>query len=417
MTDSQFTRVSISRADFLDSFVQLYNAIKDYDELLIQFSGEDHLSPDIITKMVQDRMNYLELGSVNVKSMELIGAFLRFSLENFQGEKLNFLMPDEPDDDFFTINDGYLNLSKNIEKVEEEIREVEEKIYYLTRLLPPRNIDKIRLMLKAISCFFKSIIRKDHEDMESHVNHIHHLTASKESYFLINDVGRMVRDIYNSLQDFSSHVPTEDLDPTVLEEMPDAIDKLNLVIQRMESAANSTLDDVENLLDENATEQEKTDSVVQSCSTIQQQLMALKEKKPDTSEEVDKILETLQTGITEPIEAIAERLKGDEAVYFRIIGSQSFQDITGQTLKKIINFIEELELNLLEILKKYSGTIRATTGAAEPSKQAHHTLSPLVGSRTDEGLILEGPQDNKDDDESKMVKQADIDNILAEFGF
>ena len=54
--------------------------------------------------------------------------------------------------------------------------------------------------------------------MEGHINHIHHLTASKESYFVINDIGHMVREIHNSLGEFSAHVPIEDKDAALVDE-------------------------------------------------------------------------------------------------------------------------------------------------------------------------------------------------------
>ncbi|PCI27933.1 MAG: hypothetical protein COB67_07510 [SAR324 cluster bacterium] len=406
------TKISISRTDFLDSFVQLYRAIKDYDELLVMFADEDKLEPEKVRALILKRMNNLELGAVNVRSMELIGAYIRFSLEKFKGEKLHFMLPDEPGDDFFAINDAYLQLSKNIEEVEQELHEIEEKIYYLVRLLPPQQMDKIRLLIKAIASFFKAIIRKDQGDMGSAINYIHHLTASKESYFLINDVGLMVRGIYNSLQDFSDHVPTEELGSAVRDEMPDAIDKLNLVIHRMEEAANSTLDDVENLLESSSEEQQKNQQVLQECASIQKQLESLKGENPQLAASIDPMLVGLQSKVIGVLEQRSERMREDEGVYFRIIGSQSFQDLTGQTLKKIISFIEELELKLLGILKKYSGTmgVPVETETTEPEH-----LSPLIG-KTEDGLVLEGPQDNRESAE-QGVKQADIDNMLAEFGF
>jgi chemotaxis protein CheZ len=410
MTQNNGNQVSISKSDFMESFVQLYHAIREFDELIRLVSDDRHFDAHKIKDMIQNRLNYMEFGSVNVKAMEIIGAYLRFTLEKFKGDTLKFIIPEHPSDDFFSLNDGYLALSKSIEAVERDLKEIEEKVYYLSRLLPPNNIEKIGLLLKAISSFFKAIIRKDTLDMEGHINHIHHLTASKESYFVINDIGRVVREIYNSLKDFSAHVPVEDLDPSLVDDMPDAIDKLNLVIRRMENSANATLDDSEALLEKNARKKEVNTALLEKSTQMKQQLETLKAGHPAAIPEIDGIIETLETSFVSQLKRHAEELQAEEAICFNIISNQSFQDLTGQTIKKIISFIEQLEFSLLSILQKYGGKPAEMTKPAVVDK-----VSPLIGMATDDGLVLEGPQDNQH--VRKEAKQVDVDKMLAEFGF
>ncbi len=405
-------KVTISREEFLESFSQLYHAIKDYDELITMVSGDKSLKDKDIRALIQSKVNQLTFGSVNVKAMEIIGTYLRFTLEKFKGEKLTFLIPDNLNDDFFSLNDGYLDLSKSIQKVEEDLREIEEKIYYLARLLPPHNVDKIRLLLKAISSFFKSIVRKDIDDMDSHINHMHHLTASKESYFVINDIGRMVRDIYNSLEDFSAHVKIEDIEPNIVNEMPDAIDKLKLVIKRMEDSANSTLDNVESLLESNSKHLRENEDLLNQCEAIERQLQDIKNNDSDVEAKIETILDTLKSSMHKNLTERSALLKKEETIYFDIISNQSFQDITGQTLKKIIGFIEQLEFNLLQILQKYSGRFVEQSQKIIKSK----TMSPLVGKEEKDGIVLYGPQDNQEET-NEVAKQDDVDKVLAQFGF
>ena len=406
-------KVTISREEFLESFTQLYHAIKDYDDLINLVSDDKSLQNKDIRSIIQSRVNQLEFGSVNVKAMEIIGTYLRFTLERFKGKKLTFLIPDDLNDDFFSLNDGYLDLSKSIQKVEEDLKEIEEKIYYLSRLLPPHNIDKIRLLLKAISSFFKSIVRKDIEDMESHINHMHHLTASKESYFVINDIGRMVRDIYNSLEDFSAQVKLEDIEPNIVNEMPDAIDKLKLVIKRMEDSANSTLDDVESLLESNNVKLKDNEDLIENCDELLKKLNDIKSDPSELESKIDSLTAIIESNLKPKFNERAESLKKEETIYFDIISNQSFQDITGQTLKKIITFIEQLEFNLLQILQKYSGRFIDHTQKTLESKQ----MSPLLGEEKDDGIVLYGPQDNQDETKNEVVKQDDVDKVLAQFGF
>lgn len=403
---------SISRADFLDSYIKLYQNIKDYESLIRKFSEPGNLDPQMILDEVHDRINHLEFGGVNVKAMEIIGAYLRYTLDHFKGDQLNFLLNDDLAEEGLPLDDGYCGLSKSISDVEKDLAEIDARIFYLIRYLPPQNVDKIKLVVKAISSLFKAIIRKDHVDMENCANHLHHLTANKESYFLINEIGHMVRNIHNSIKDFSDGVPTEHLDAGVMDEMPDAIDKLNLVIQRMESAANSTLDEVEGLLDKNSARQEQNVQMLEDLGEVEQKLNALKEANPAMAEGLDEVIGLLNEKVGMPLTERSEELKSDESVYFEIIGSQSFQDLTGQTLKKIIRFIEQLELSLLEILKKYSGR----PGQAKDQAPQGEQISPLVGKQQD-GLVLEGPQDNLRLHGEDTRNQGDIDKMLAEFGF
>lgn len=431
MTELNSNRFSLTPEEFLETYVKLYHEVKDYQELLQVYKDADSDDPKIVAEALQLRVDRLRNEGINLKGMELIGAYIRFTLETFQGEALDFVLPPEPTDDFYDLDNGYESLQKDVEVVEAELRELENKVYYLTRFLPSQNADKLRLLLRSISGFMKSVVRKDYEDMESHINHMHHLSANRESYLLVNEIGHMLRDVYNSVQDFSSDVPTEQLDTTVMDEMPDAIDKLNLVIDRMENAANSTLDDVEGLLDINSEAQNDNQNMSESCAEVVTKLAQLKADCPGHEGLIEEITGILDNKVIKGLNDRTKRLKNSEAVYFRIIGAQSFQDITGQTLKKIIKFIEELELSLMNILKKYSGKLGqfpqgqgasakpAGTAATEPTGSTDplevHTedVSPLQGKMED-GLVLEGPADNKND---KSTNQADIDKMLAEFGF
>ena len=325
------------------------------------------------------------------------------------------MLPEDPDDDFFTADDGFMDLANRIGTVSSELKSIEEKIYFLIHLVPSPNKKRLRMLLRAISGLFKSIIRKDTEDIELNFQSIHYITANKESYFLVNEIGLMVREIHNSLEDFSASVPLDQVDSSIKEEMPDAIEKLHLVIQRMESAANSTLDDAEELLDQNKQEQDSNEELIEVADELSKKIAVLKEKHPDSKSEFDKILEIVNTKFSTGLQQRKTQLESDEKLYFNIISNQSFQDLTGQTLKKIIAFIEELENNLLSILERYSTKIaRSKEGESQSEEKSH--VSPLVGSQTDDGLVLEGPQDNTTTT-SDPKKQADIDSMLADFGF
>ena len=416
MTQKQ-SKISISRADFLSSVQDLYNSISNFEEATRSFEDSGEIELSKIKKILTERKERSDYGADNIRSMEIIAAYVRSTLQYYKGEKLSFMLPEEPDDDFFTADDGFVNLANRIEPITNELKSIEEKIYFLIHLVPSHNKKRLRMLLRAISGLYKSIIRKDMEDIELNIQNIHYITANKESYFLFNEVGRMVREIHNSIEDFSASVPLDQMDASITDEMPDAIEKLHLVIQRMESAANSTLDDAEELLDQSKQEQDSNNELIEVTEDFSKKLIALKEKHPDSNSEFDEILETVNSKFSIGLQQRKIQLESDEKLYFNIISNQSFQDLTGQTLKKIIAFIEELENNLLSILERYSTKTTGNKNERSQSEKKSH-VSPLIGSKTEEGLILEGPQDNTATaKESEPKKQADIDSMLADFGF
>ncbi|MGK0288844.1 MAG: chemotaxis protein CheZ [bacterium] len=344
--------------------------------------------------------------------MNLLGAYLKYTLGLLKGEKITFLIPENPDDEFFRFNPGYVDLSKDIQSVEGELSEVEDKVFYLTKFLTITNKEKIRKLLRAISSFFKSIIRKDQLDIQSHMNHIHHLTASKDSHFLINDIGKITREIYNGLQDFTSELPIDGLGEIEADkdEMPDTIGKLNMVISRLEDSANATLDEVEELLDRNSAEQASTNKIQEKVLLIEQELARIQEENPEIKEKILPVLQDIKGDLHNHITERVDTLKTEESMYLKIMENQSFQDLSGQTLKKIIDFIERLEFNLLSLLNKYSGLGDMQQGNAKTKAD-----KPVEEKEVDHhNPTMHGPQDYR---EASTTTQNDVDELLSQFGF
>lgn len=413
MNKQDTDKITISKNDFIENFETLYNVFEGFKKI-------DHLSKNSTSgsiekvKEILEDFNQQNLAKINTQTLHMFKAYIQYTLTKFKDDQLNFLVPTDQEDPLLSKNDGFKDISQTISETEKMLLEIEEKVYYLTRFIPPFRSDRVRLILKTISSLFKSIIRKDNLDIENNINYLHHVTIGKDSVLLVNEIGHKVRDIYNSLQDVSSGIKSEYIEPSLLENMPDAVDKLNLVINRMEEAVNQTLDDTENLLDKNYQKGEQNRKLLANCRVIEEKLKALSQHGGDNTEEVNNILQNFQENILETIEHKSRHLDTEKNIYFQIIESQSFQDLTGQTLKKIINFIEELQISLLSVLQKYSGKL--PKGDERGLSKASETISvsPLIGTKTKDGTILHGPQDNK---EEPSVKQDDINKMLAEFGF
>jgi chemotaxis protein CheZ len=168
---------------------------------------------------------------------------------------------------------------------------------------------------------------------------------------LFKQVGKVTRKLHDSIKSFK-----EALDPRLkdmaMTEMPSAIDKLQFVIEKTEDAANKTMGIVE--------------KYILSMDDLSSSIRNIKEPQ-ESVEYLKKFKNGLEDDLTE------------------ILTTQSFQDLTGQTLKKVITLVGDIEEELV-------GLIASFGVKTEPGKK-------------DEEVVAEN------------VSQEGVDDLLKEFGF
>jgi chemotaxis protein CheZ len=168
---------------------------------------------------------------------------------------------------------------------------------------------------------------------------------------LYNEVGKVTRKLHNAVKSFK-----ESIDPKLSElaknEMPNAVDRLNFVITKTEEAANKTMSIVEKYI-------MKMDEVADQIRKVQ--------GPPETISYLKQFKNELEDDLTV------------------ILTTQSFQDLTGQTIKKVIALVAELETELVKLIATFGVTIEA-------------------------GAAIKVPLPEK-------VNQADVDELLKNFGF
>ncbi len=202
------------------------------------------------------------------------------------------------------------------------------------------------LLLEEITNFMNSVSSGDYERADQIMTNI----IQKSQSDLYKEVGKVARKLHDSLKSFR-----EALDPRIkelaTEQMPRAVDQLQMVINKTEEAANKTMEIVEKYI-------LKMDDLANHIRELQgpeESVKFLKEFK-----------NTLEDDLTE------------------ILTTQSFQDITGQVLKKVINLVGDLEVELLKLITTF-------------------------------GLKLE--EKKTVPKEVEKVSQEDVDELLKEFGF
>lgn len=201
-------------------------------------------------------------------------------------------------------------------------------------------------LLEEIVNFMNTVSQGDYAKADQIMSSI----IQKSQSDLFKEVGKVARKLHDSLKSFR-----EAFDPRLkemaTEQMPRAVDQLQMAINKTEEAANKTMEIVEKYI-------LKMDDLANHIREIQGPEASVKYLK--------EFKNSLEDDLTE------------------ILTTQSFQDLTGQVLKKVIKLVGDLEVELLKLI--------TTFGLKFEEKK---TLTKEV----------------------EKVTQEDVDDLLKEFGF
>lgn len=180
---------------------------------------------------------------------------------------------------------------------------------------------------------------------------------------------------------FSAHA--SDVLHRVVQELPDACERLRYVEQMTEQAANKVL----NLVDQAQSEAEQ---VRRQGEDLAESLLRMA-ASADMSLERARVLMKLCAAYATRAADFAAR---EKSLHTEIMMAQDFQDLSGQVINKVIGMLERAEKPLEELL-----------AAAAPD-------GPQATQQVNAGQTLEGVQTP-----DKALKQDDVDDLLASLGF
>ncbi|HSW63260.1 MAG TPA: protein phosphatase CheZ [Dissulfurispiraceae bacterium] len=208
-----------------------------------------------------------------------------------------------------------------------------------------------QVMFERLVEFMTAVSNQDFEKADDAMKTI--MSAGDAGLF--REVGKVTRKLHDSIRSFK-----EALDPKLKDmavtEMPNAVDQLQLVIERTEAAANKTMSIVEKYI----LSMDDVSSHLRNMTGPEESIAFLKSFKNSLEDDLTEVLTT-----------------------------QSFQDLTGQSIKKVINLVGDIEGELVRLI--------ATFGVKmEPAKEATYY----------------GPGSNAD-----KVSQEGVDDLLKDFGF
>ena len=182
---------------------------------------------------------------------------------------------------------------------------------------------------------------------------------------IFKDVGLITRKLHDSINEFKSSIDSG-LDKLTNESVPNAVDKLQFVMTRTEDAANKTMAIIERYFDE----------------------------ADDFSKHIDNV-----TGPDESLNYLKTFKEAMDNDLTEILTAQQFQDITGQTIKKVIALVNTVEVELVGLISTHGMPLKVETSDEEnpATKQTEN--------------------DWADAESHEKVSQSDVEALLGDFGF
>ena len=203
---------------------------------------------------------------------------------------------------------------------------------------------------------------------------------------LFQEVGRLTRELHNAINGFAMDASLIDIAEN---EIPDAAERLRYVITTTEQAANTTLGAVEDSLPLADSLRSDARHLADQWERFNSRQLSVDDFR-ELSHELSQFLSVTQANS----EALHNKLS-------EVLMAQSYQDITGQIIRKVIDLVKDVEGKLVELVRISGGRGKCAeqgeTGAADTSVQG-----PVVPG-VDKGDVV--------------ANQDDVDDLLSSLGF
>ncbi|NOH62045.1 protein phosphatase CheZ [Vibrio sp. RE88] len=203
---------------------------------------------------------------------------------------------------------------------------------------------------------------------------------------MLQEIGELTRDLHESIKQFSID---ERMSEIANDEIPDARDRLQYVIDKTETAANKTMDAVDRCMP-------IADNLHEGLLQVRPQWNELMHGRIELAE--FKALCHRIDGLLGEVEGDSSELRGQLT---EILMAQDFQDLTGQIIRRVITLVNEVEKRLVEILTAF--------GASQ--------LQDATNNKNKSSIDPEGPILNPHEREDAVSSQDEVDDLLSSLGF
>lgn len=248
-----------------------------------------------------------------------------------------------------------------------------------TETTPQISLDEAKALVVALEA----------GDNES-ANEIVQKLTNVENRELFDEVGKLTRQLHDSLRNFQ-------LDPKIAnlatDDIPDAKERLNYVMNITEQAANKTMD----AIDEGLPLADKINSDVAKLKPEWEKLM---QRQIELGE-----FKSLCYNINDFMNAAEQDTAKIHSLMTEILLAQDFQDLTGQVIKRVIELVQEVEESLIHLLTVFGEATGGNSAAANETKKP-------VDKNGAEGPIIDA--ENRED---AVSSQDEVDDLLSSLGF
>ena len=228
------------------------------------------------------------------------------------------------EDEVFEINqstNGSVEVTRNVHTMggDVKVKEVHEAKEFFGKKL---STDEDGLTPEIMQ-FLDAIGSGDYEGAET----IIHSIKQKGQSNLYQEVGKVTRRIHDSIKSFKEAIDPK-LKGMATTDMPQAVDRLQYVIDKTEEAANKTMAFVE--------------KYILTMDELSAHIREIKEPE-ETVSYLKNFRNRLEDDLTE------------------VLTTQSFQDLTGQALKKVISLVGDVETELMALITSFGVKIEQSS--------------------------------------------------------
>lgn len=217
--------------------------------------------------------------------------------------------------------------------------------------------------------------------------------ASPEKKELFAEVGKLTRQLHDSLSNFQ-------LDPKIAnlatDDIPDAKERLSYVMDLTEKAANKTMDAVDSSLP-------LADKINTSLAELKPEWDKLMQREIQLGE-----FKSLCYSINDFMEGAGKDAAQIHTHMTEIMMAQDFQDLTGQVIKRVIELVKDVEDSLIHLLTVFG----------EPNANVSNDVNNThEKDQSVDNNGVEGPIIDAENREDAVSNQDEVDDLLSSLGF
>lgn len=240
----------------------------------------------------------------------------------------------------------------------------------------------------------------DGDSLRDRVRELHHALESGDSEraeTLLDDITRLrectlFRQMGAITRQLHEALLSMQLDPQLAgiceHEIPDAKIRLDYVLEKTEQAAHRTLSAVEQALPLSSSLVEQASELSESWERFQRRELSAEDFRR-LAREMDSFLVT----VSRDSKLLNEKLS-------EVLMAQDFQDLTGQVIRRVVELVQNVQLHLVELMRKRGADSR-----------------PVAPAERHDGLKAEGPQVGTAPAANVVRSQDDVDDLLSSLGF